>query len=102
MSASDVQNSQEHRLPSRTSILVAAVRAFGSREPDENVRNPDSLADLLMGPSELALISPHPISTALKQDYAEASENPAIVLFTITMLWRTRFIDDALQRAAEM
>jgi len=28
-------------LPSRTSILTAAARAFGSREPDASVRNPD-------------------------------------------------------------
>jgi hypothetical protein len=65
MIASDTQNNIENGLPSRTSILVAAVRAFGSREPDENVRNPDSVADLLIGPSELAFISDHPGSTGL-------------------------------------
>lgn len=86
---------------SRTSILVAAVRAFGSREPDEKVRNPDSVADLLIGPSELALISDHPVSTGLTQDYKEASQNPAIVLFAGLMLWRTRFIDEALERAVK-
>jgi methyltransferase (TIGR00027 family) len=99
MTASDLPNSWEPDLPSRTSILVAAVRAFGSREPDESVRNPDSLAGLLIGPSELALISEHPISKWLDQDYAKASQNPAIVLFAGLMLWRTRFIDEALQRA---
>jgi methyltransferase (TIGR00027 family) len=88
-------------LPSRTSILVAAARAFGSREPDECVRNPDSLADLLIGPSELALISEHPISTGLEQDYAEAMQNPAIVFYAALMLWRTRFIDEALERAVK-
>jgi methyltransferase (TIGR00027 family) len=88
-------------LPSRTSILVAAVRAFGSREPDACVRNPDSLADLLIGPSELALISDHPISTGLVQDYAEARQNPSLVLFAGLMLWRTRFIDEALERAVK-
>lgn len=65
MVASDAQNNIENELPSRTSILVAAVRGFGSREPDENVRNPDSVADLLIGPSELAPISDHPVSTGL-------------------------------------
>ena len=80
MAASNAQNNIENGLPSRTSILVAAVRAFGPREPDENVRNPNSVADLLIGPSELALISDHPVSTGLTQDYLEASENPAIVL----------------------
>jgi methyltransferase (TIGR00027 family) len=101
MVASNAQNDFENGLPSRTSILVAAVRAFGSREPDENVRNPDSLADILIGPSELALISDHPVSTGLMQDYKEASQNPAIVLFASLMLWRTRFIDEALERAVK-
>ena len=32
-------------LPSRTSILTAAVRAFGAREPDASVRNPDWVAE---------------------------------------------------------
>jgi len=101
MIASDIQNNVENGLPSRTSILVAAARAFGSREPDESVRNPDSVADLLIGPSELALISEHPVSTGLMQDYGEASQNPAIVLFAGLMLWRTRFIDEALERAVK-
>jgi len=101
MVASDAQNNCENGLPSRTSILVAAVRAFGSREPDESVRNPDSVADLLIGPSELALISDHPVSTGLTQNYKDASQNPAIVLFAGLMLWRTRFIDEALERAVE-
>jgi len=70
MPSADAQN-LERALPSRTSILVAAARAFGSREPDECVRNPDSMADLLIGPSELELIMEHPISTALGQDYTE-------------------------------
>ena len=88
-------------LPSRTAILVAAARAFGSREPDESVRNPDSLANLLIGQSELALISDHPIYAGLTQDYAEGSHDLATVLFVATMLWRTRFIDEALMRAVK-
>lgn len=99
MVASDAQTNATNGLPSRTSILVAAVRAFGSREPDECVRNPDSVADLLIGPSELALIREHPVSSGLMQDYEEALQNPAIVLFAGLMLRRTRFIDEALQRA---
>ena len=47
-------------LPSRTSILTAAARALGSREPDASVRNPDWVADRLIGPAELALIADHP------------------------------------------
>ncbi|MBB5063228.1 SAM-dependent methyltransferase [Granulicella mallensis] len=88
-------------LPSRTSILVAAARAFGSRDPDAGVRNPDFLADTLIGPDELALISDHPLSTVLTQDYAEASQNPAVVMLASLMILRTRFIDIALKRAVE-
>ena len=58
-------------LPSRTSILTAAARALGSREPDASVRNPDWLADRLIGPAELALIADHPISRALDRDFQE-------------------------------
>jgi methyltransferase (TIGR00027 family) len=101
MTPSDALNSPAGGLPSRTSVLVAAVRAFGSREPDESVRNPDSMAELLIGPSELALIRDHPVSTGLMLDYAEASENPAIMLFAGLMLRRTRFIDEALERAVK-
>ena len=81
--------------------MVAAARAFGSREPDETIRNPDSLADLLLGDQELALITGHPLSTGLKQDYQEASQNYAIAGLTWMMLLRTRFIDDALVRAVQ-
>jgi methyltransferase (TIGR00027 family) len=91
----------DQRLPSRTSILVAAGRAFGSREPDETVRNPDMLADRLLGDEELALISDHPLGQALKQDYHEASQNPAVLGLAWMMLLRTRFIDEALERAVK-
>jgi methyltransferase (TIGR00027 family) len=86
-------------LPSRTSILTAAARAFGSREPDASVRNPDRLADRLIGPAELALIADHPISKALDQDFQEAMNDPDVFGFVWLMLVRTRFIDELLERA---
>ncbi|MGA2650309.1 MAG: SAM-dependent methyltransferase [Terracidiphilus sp.] len=92
----NTETQPEKRMPSRTSIMVAAARAFGSREPDESVRNPDMLADHLIGDEELALIAGHPLSQGLRQDYHEASQNPAIVGLAWMMLLRTRFIDDAL------
>ena len=92
---------EDNGLPSRTSILTAAARAFGSREPDSSVRNPDWVADRLIGPAELALISDHPISGALDQDYTEASNNPEVFGFTWLMLVRTRFIDELLERAVQ-
>ena len=86
-------------LPSRTAILTAAARAFGSREPDASVRNPDWVADRLIGPAELALISEHPISRALGQDFSEASHDPDVFGFAWMMLVRTRFIDERLEHA---
>jgi methyltransferase (TIGR00027 family) len=81
--------------------MVAAARAFGSREPDETIRNPDMLADSLIGHDELALIGGHPLSQGLRQDYHNASQNPAILGLAWMMLLRTRFIDDALERAVK-
>jgi methyltransferase (TIGR00027 family) len=86
-------------LPSRTSILTAAARAFGSREPDPSVRNPDWVADRLIGPAELALIAGHPISKALDQDFQEAIYDPDVFGFVWLMLVRTRFIDQLMARA---
>ena len=86
-------------LPSRTSILTAAARALGSREPDASVRNPDWVAERLIGPAELALITDHPISKALGQDFQEAIYDPDVFGFTWLMLVRTRFIDELMERA---
>ncbi|HEX4468091.1 MAG TPA: SAM-dependent methyltransferase [Gemmatimonadaceae bacterium] len=86
-------------LPSRTSILTAAARAFGSREPDVSVRNPDWVADRLIGPAELALIAEHPIGTALDRDFQEAIYDPEVFGFTWLMLVRTRYIDEMMARA---
>jgi methyltransferase (TIGR00027 family) len=86
-------------LPSRTSILTAAARAFGSREPDASVRNPDWLAERLIGTAELALIADHPISKALDRDFQEAINDPDVFGFAWLMLVRTRFIDELMERA---
>jgi hypothetical protein len=60
--------------PSRTSILVAASRVFGSHEWDSTVRNPDWMAERIIGPAELDLIRDHPIVDALKEDYDQARQ----------------------------
>src|SRR5579864_4724802 len=86
-------------LPSRTSILTAAARAFGSREPDASVRNPDWVAERLIGTAELALIADHPISKALDRDFQEAMNDPDVFGFAWLMLVRTRFIDEMMERA---
>jgi methyltransferase (TIGR00027 family) len=89
---------EDNGLPSRTSILTAAARAFGSREPDASVRNPD-VADRLISPAELALIAEHPISKALEQNFQEAIYDPDVFGFAWLMLVRTRFIDERMERA---
>jgi methyltransferase (TIGR00027 family) len=90
---------ESNGLPSRTSILTAAARALGSREPDASVRNPDWAADRLIGPAELALITDHPISTALDRDFHDVMDDPDVFGFVWLMLVRTRFIDEHMVRA---
>jgi methyltransferase (TIGR00027 family) len=90
---------QPNGLPSRTSILTAAARALGSREPDASVRNPDWAAARLIGPAELALIADHPISKALDWNFQDAIDDPDVFGFTWLMLVRTRYIDEVAERA---
>src|ERR1700740_989879 len=85
--------------PSRTSIVVAALRAFGAREPDVAVRNPDGLAARLITPADLQLIPQHPISRALQQDYRAARRDREVSGMANLMLVRTRFVDDQLRNA---
>ena len=87
--------------PSRTSIVVAALRAFGSREPDPTVRNPDWLAERLLTCAELQLISEHPVSAALNEDYQKGRQRTEVAGMSNLMLIRTRFVDDHLQRALQ-
>jgi methyltransferase (TIGR00027 family) len=85
--------------PSRTSIVVAALRAFGAREPDPAVRNPDFLAERLITVADLQHIPEHPIAKALQEEYKKGRENQEVSGMSNLMLVRTRFIDDHLQRA---
>lgn len=83
---------------SRTSIFTAAGRAVGAREPDPSARNPDYLAEQLLGdPSQLTL--DHPAVRALSLSYDEAMKNMEVVNNVRMMTIRTRFIDEALERA---
>jgi methyltransferase (TIGR00027 family) len=83
---------------SRTSIYVAAGRAVGAREPDPSVRNPDYLAEKLLGdPSKLGL--DHPAVRALSLRYDDAMKDVEVVSNVRMMTVRTRFIDEALERA---
>ena len=87
--------------PSRTCIVVAALRAFGAREPDAIVRNPDYLAERMLTPSDLRLIREHPIAGALTQDYAKVRQIREVAGMSNLMVVRTRYIDERLLRAIE-
>jgi methyltransferase (TIGR00027 family) len=78
--------------------MVAAGRALGARVPDPAMRNPDLLAEKLLGPDELALIQEHPIGAALV-DTSGASPAYEAMGTAIMMLVRTKYIDEKLERA---
>ena len=83
--------------PSRTSILVAAARALGARIPELELRNPDTLAEKLLGPNELEMIQAHPIFEAFPPGVGEPAFEA--IRLTMMMLIRTKFIDEKLKRA---
>jgi methyltransferase (TIGR00027 family) len=78
---------------------VAAARAIGAREPDTRIRNPDWLAEKLLGPDELALLGDSLLVKALDQPYEEASKEMEVVGWARTLLARTHFIDERLESA---
>jgi methyltransferase (TIGR00027 family) len=83
---------------SKTAIWVAAARAIGAREPDLRVRNPDHLAEILLGdPSQLDL--KHPIVDALRGTYEAAMQDFEVAGMVRALTERARFIDEALERA---
>ena len=84
---------------SKTCLYVAAGRALGAREPDESIRNPDYLAERLLGPEERALVADQAVVQALELDYAEARKNMEAMGSAIMMIIRTRFIEERLAAA---
>ena len=56
---------------SRTCFYTAAGRAVGAREPDPSARNPDYLAEKLLG-DDPRLVLDHPSTRALSLGYEEA------------------------------
>jgi methyltransferase (TIGR00027 family) len=88
-------------LPSKTCLYVAAGRALGAREADEAVRNPDYLAERLLGPKERVLVADQACVQALDQDYALASKNMEALGVALMMQVRTRFIEERLAGAIE-
>lgn len=87
----------QHAL-SKTALWVAAARAVGAREPDALTRNPDCLAEALLG-DPAQLVVRHPMIDALSQPYEAAMQDFEVSGMVRSMTIRTRFIDEALQRA---
>ncbi|HEX6993101.1 MAG TPA: SAM-dependent methyltransferase [Gammaproteobacteria bacterium] len=83
---------------SRTAVYVAAARAVGAREPDPVTRNPDRLVERFLGDASQLDVD-HPVVHALELDYDDAMEDIEVVSAVRMMMVRTRFIDDALERA---
>jgi methyltransferase (TIGR00027 family) len=78
---------------------VAAGRALGAREPDESIRNPDYLAERLLGPEERALVADQAVVQALDLDFDEARKNIEALSSAVMMIIRTRFIEERLAQA---
>ena len=84
---------------SRTAVWAAIGRALGAREPDPHVRNPDWLAERLLGPEERALFADHPLLAAMSLPAEEAFRNEEVLTAARTLIPRTRFIDQRLEFA---
>jgi methyltransferase (TIGR00027 family) len=78
--------------------MVAAGRALGARVPDPAMRNPDLLAEKLLGPDELELIKENPIGAALADSSGAAPTYEALATANM-MLIRTKYIDEKLESA---
>lgn len=81
-----------------TAFAVAAARAIGAREPDQTVRNPDWLAEIMLQDSSM-VPAELPAVQALRIPYEVAMRNPSIARKVRMMIVRTRYVDDALTRA---
>jgi methyltransferase (TIGR00027 family) len=84
---------------SRTSVWAALARAFGAREPDPHVRNPDFLAERLIGGAERSLLGDHPLVQAMLEPYEEGASKMEVMRAVRTLIPRTHFIDDRLGAA---
>jgi methyltransferase (TIGR00027 family) len=86
--------------PSRTAVFTLQMRALGTKVPDAELRNPDTLALKLFGARERQVLSEvgQPIFTDLNFTDAWNKLGGQKGIF-IHMLTRTRAIDDAVRAA---
>jgi methyltransferase (TIGR00027 family) len=90
----------EPGLPSKTSILTAALRAIGARSPDPALRNPDYLAIRFRGQNERVALTDFP-TDAVDFDFQPAIQRLSAEdrISVTTMFIRTKFIDSVLDEA---
>jgi methyltransferase (TIGR00027 family) len=88
-------------IPSRTSIWAAGARAVGSRIDHPHWQNPDYLADKLIGEEERKLLGEHALAVALQGDTPEIRDNPEVQSAVMTLIVRTKFVDERLKKAIE-
>ena len=93
--------------PSRTSLMTAAFRAIGAKNPDAEYRNPDYLAIQFLGPHEREILAAGgadpkragSLAHALDLDYDAALQSlPGGGLVT-QMFFRTKHIDSILEQS---
>lgn len=72
---------------------------MGARLSRPEWRNPDDLAGYLLGEQEKELIAGDPVADAFASDDPEAQRNPRVLGITLTMVIRTKYIDERLERA---
>ena len=87
--------------PSKTSIWVLAARAIGSRDPDPTVRNPDWVADRMLGPAEKAILADNIVIKGLDKDYRVAMKDGETRARVLMMDIRTKYIDQWLMDAVK-
>ena len=85
--------------PSKTSIWVLAARAIGARDPDPGVRNPDWVAEQLLGPDEIAILGNNNVALSVPKDYREAMKDPETRARVLMVNIRTLYIDRKMQDA---
>jgi methyltransferase (TIGR00027 family) len=88
--------------PSRTAVVTLHARALGTKLPDRDLRNPDSLAERFIGTRERAILAEMPGPKDLTgMDFTSAwKELPEIRRRVfLHVLARTRMIDDTLRKA---
>jgi methyltransferase (TIGR00027 family) len=83
--------------PSRSAVVVLGMRALGSKMPDVDLRNPDSLACSFFGERERQALAEAHMPTFIDLDFAHAWNNlGAQRRLFLHVLARTRAIDDRL------